>query len=147
MTEWAEGGDDPGLDAVVRMQRIELFAAIGAEALEPLARSMKRRSVTSGERVVTAGQLPDALYVVTSGTFRVEVPGAPTVGAGECIGELGLLDGEERSADVVAATDSEVLVLDQRTFESHLDAHPTFARALLELVARRLRDAVQKDEP
>lgn len=146
VTEWAEGGADAGLDAVLRMQNIELFAAIGAEALEPLARSMKRRSVAAGERIVAAGELPDALYVVTSGTFRVEVPGAPTVGQGECIGELGLLDGEKRSADVVAAEGAEVLVLDQRTFESHLQAHPTFARALLELVARRLREAVQKEE-
>jgi len=143
---WAEGGDDGGIDAVVRMQRIELFAAIEAQALEPLARSMTKRRVAAGERVVTAGEDPGALYVVASGVFRVEVPTAPTLGVGECIGELALLDGEKRSADVVAAGDAEVLVLDRRAFDGHLEAHPTFARALLELVARRLRDAVQQED-
>src|SRR5204862_533646 len=65
---WAGGGDDAAIDAVVRLQSIELFAAIEGEALEPLARSMKRKPIAAGERVVTTGETPDALFVVLDGT-------------------------------------------------------------------------------
>jgi CRP-like cAMP-binding protein len=48
---------------------------------------------------------------------------------------------------VAAVERAEVAVLDKAAFDGHLQAHPSFARALLELVARRMRDAVQKEEP
>lgn len=142
---WAERGEeDPGLEAIARMRRVPLLAELGGEALEPLSTTAAVRQVPAGDHLCRAGAIPDALFVVLTGRLRVEVPHAPHVGPGECVGELGLVDRAPRSADVVAVEATEVAVLEAAAFDDHLAAHPTFARGLLHLLAQRFRAAVER---
>ncbi|MFP5327116.1 MAG: cyclic nucleotide-binding domain-containing protein, partial [Acidimicrobiia bacterium] len=64
-----------------------------------------------------------------------------TLGPGQYFGELALLDGQVRSASVVAETDMELLVLGRREFTGLIDEVPSIAHKLLAAMALRLRDA------
>lgn len=63
---------------------------------------------------------------------------------GDCFGELALLTGEKRIADVIVVSDAEVAVLDRAAFERHISHHNGFLRSLLKTLAFRLRDSSDK---
>ena len=82
-----------------------------------LDRAMPRETAAD-EVIVRKGDPADAMYVVVSGKFEVSVPtrsGARRalrmLGAGTTFGEIGLLDGAARAADVISRLDGELLVL------------------------------------
>jgi CRP-like cAMP-binding protein len=58
---------------------------------------------------------------------------------GEVFGEIALLDGADRTADIVAIEDCELLTLDRRDFIPFLLEHPEAAVTMLEVLARRVR--------
>jgi CRP-like cAMP-binding protein len=62
-------------------------------------------------------------------------------GPGDYFGELALLHGGIRTADVVATTPMNLLVLDQREFRSMLTTTPSIGVKMLAHVAERLSDA------
>ncbi len=63
---------------------------------------------------------------------------------GDVLGELSFIDGQPRVATVTALEPVEALVLSDRAFRAHLETTPRVAVALLEVIARRLRDATAK---
>ena len=70
------------------------------------------------------GELNSFLFVVVEGAVDVLLPGVDTphvrLGAGECVGELSLIDGHPVSADVVAAEATTLLQLDQtQVWDAH----------------------------
>ena len=66
------------------------------------------------------------------------------MGEGEIFGEIALLDGKERTADAVAITASELLVVERRTFLPVLRRRPELCIRLLELLCERLRRTDQQ---
>lgn len=147
LLQWWNGAEDVGLDAAERLRHVPLLAGLGAEALEPLARSMSLRRVAPGEALARAGEVPDALFVVLEGSLRVEVEGAPPLGPGECVGGLGLLDRTPRSSDVTAIDQVLVAALGADDFDAHLAAYPSFARGLLQVVTERFRASIERSAP
>ena len=89
------------------------------------------------------GKPADAFYVILDGQVRVEAPGRTIeLGAGDFFGEMALIDGEPRSATVVAAADLFVMMIPRTKFLKLLEAEPKIALAILATLSRRLR-AVQ----
>jgi CRP-like cAMP-binding protein len=62
-----------------------------------------------------------------------------SVGAGQIVGEIALLDGGPRTASVVCNTDVEAVVINQRNFQDVLDNVPAIASVLLATLATRAR--------
>lgn len=58
---------------------------------------------------------------------------------GEVFGEIALIDGQPRTADAVALDTVELLVLERRDFQRHLDENPRVALRLLQVLCQRLR--------
>ncbi len=58
---------------------------------------------------------------------------------GEVFGEISLIDGEPRTADAIALESCQLLVLERRDFQRHLDENPRMARRLLTILCQRLR--------
>jgi CRP-like cAMP-binding protein len=65
-------------------------------------------------------------------------------GPGELVGEQSAIDGEPRSASIVAVEEVEALVLTHQGFLAFLADHPPAALALLRILSRRLREADEK---
>jgi CRP-like cAMP-binding protein len=60
---------------------------------------------------------------------------------GDVLGELSFIDGQPRAATITALEHVDALTLSERAFRSHLETTPRVAVALLEVAARRLREA------
>ena len=84
--------------------RAQVFSTLSPELLEPILASGEERSFGEGEAIVRQGEPGDDLYVILEGRVRVERGGRPveSLGEGEFFGEVAVLDGRPRSADVVA---------------------------------------------
>jgi CRP/FNR family transcriptional regulator, cyclic AMP receptor protein len=65
---------------------------------------------------------------------------------GAVLGEIALLDGGERTASVIATSDGTALRLGRNAIRDYAAAHPDFAWAIMQQLARRLRTANQTIE-
>jgi CRP-like cAMP-binding protein len=130
------------------LQQTSIFRGVGPSAIDDLVRRLQVRSRSSGALLVAQDEPGDALYIMFTGRVKVVLFGEngrevtlATLGPGECFGEMSLLDGRPRSANVVAMDDSVMLVLTREAFAEHLRSHPQTALNLLGDLARRLRRA------
>ena len=100
------------------------------------------REVAEGEVVCAEGDKADRWWIVADGMADVTVRGlyVATIGPGESIGELALLDGEPRGATVTATTAMVLHEVDGDQFVDALLASPRLAVAMLREVARRLQE-------
>jgi len=126
------------------LSTLALFEGCSIDDLELVVRSItEARRITAGEVVCTEGDKADRWWIVVDGLADVTVEGlyVGTIGPGETIGELALLDGEPRAATVAAASD---MVLEEVRGDDFLDAllaSPRLSLAILRQVAGRLRTA------
>jgi flavin reductase (DIM6/NTAB) family NADH-FMN oxidoreductase RutF len=121
---------------------VPLFASLAPEILQPILAAGTQRAFSAGETIVREGEPGDELYVILEGTVRVERAGRllKTFGRGEFFGEVAVLDGRPRSADVVAETAATCLSLPRDLLRDALASDPRAAWAMLETLAARLRD-------
>jgi len=127
---------------------VALFKELPEPGLQMLAERGRPRHFATGEVIMQQGDASDALYVITSGRVRVEREQAaetPLVlaelGAGDVIGEMGLLDGGPRSATVTAIEDTETLEIHATVLAVVVMQYPQITTALLRTLSRRLRSA------
>jgi flavin reductase (DIM6/NTAB) family NADH-FMN oxidoreductase RutF len=120
-----------------------VFGALPPEQLQRLLAAGDEREFQDGEAIVRAGEPGSELYVVLEGTVRIERGGRTlaTFGAGEVVGEVAVLDGRPRSADIVAAERVRCLTVSREALRRAIEAEPQVAWELLGVMASRLRDA------
>lgn len=116
--------DDPTLD-------LELIARHGLPV----------RRIDAGEPLFLEGDVPAAMYVVTSGLVHILRRGRvlEDVRAGGVVGELAMIDEHPRSAAAMAGADSEVAVIDRPALLRLLRTEPVIALAIMRILARRIR--------
>lgn len=122
------------------LRRIRLFRDASADDLTRLWQGLTERRARAGEVICRRGEREDWLYIVRSGSVEVRVEGTSLyqLGPGDCFGEMALLTGEPRSADVLAVEDSMLWALDRVTFESVLGSSVPLLRSLNRVVVQRL---------
>ena len=105
-------------------------------------------SYARGRTMFHEGQVPDRVLLLQSGCVKVRLvtdTGREVVlafrGPGELVGEQSALDGEPRSATIVAVDPVAALAFTQAAFRRFLLDHPDAALALLAIMSRRLRDS------
>lgn len=124
------------------LSNIDLFAPLDQDAIALIAESGATIRSAPGSRVITQGAQDNGLRVVLEGTATVTVGDDErgTVGPGEYVGEISLIDGEPRSATLTAGPDGvRTFALSSMAFGPLLEANPTIARALLHTLCARLR--------
>ena len=134
------------------LRSVPLFAELDPDELEQFSRVAIPRSYPAGTRVFHEGDHSDACYIVKSGTFRVtrEHPDGraitlATLGEGDIVGELAMLDGEVRSASVeTLGGDGELLALPANDVRSLLERHPEITVKFVAALTRRLRSANER---
>lgn len=132
---------------IEHLSRIPMFEAFSKKELMLLARLAEDVNVDSGSMLIKEGATGREFFVVAKGKARI-MKGKKkiaSVGPGAAFGELSLLDGAPRSATIVAETPMEVIVLGQREFLGLLYDVPNLAFKLLKAMARRLREADERD--
>lgn len=125
---------------------VPLFSACTRKDLQKIAKASDEVQIEEGDVLVEQGATGRECYVVLEGTAAVKRANrkVATLGVGECVGELSLLDHGPRTATVVAETPMEVLVLGSRQFAGVLDEVPSLSRKIMAALAARVRELDSK---
>lgn len=126
---------------IERLRTLPLFDATGDRELRAIAAAGDLVMVDAGEVLCRADRAARECFLVVDGMVDVRI-GSTTVATlrrGNLVGELGVIDGLPRSADVVAATDVTVLTFDARSMRSLLATSTTIRDAVLRQLADRIR--------
>jgi CRP-like cAMP-binding protein len=126
---------------VGRLGEVELFRHCTPKELARLGSITDEAVLETGQVLCRQGEVATAAYVIDDGEASVEIGTQVigTVGPGESVGEMGLLDYRPRSASVIARSPMKVYVINARRFESVLEDTPSLARSLLRELTGRIR--------
>jgi len=136
------------------LRAVPLFSGVPDEQLELVARVAVRRKFPKHRTVVFAGDKTSALYVIVSGSAKVlsrDSEGREVILAflsqGECFGEMGLIDGEPRSAaDVVVVDPCELLEISREDLVKAFKQSSDLSLNIMKSLVTRLRQANWKIE-
>ena len=125
------------------LKAVPLFSGCSQGELRAIAQLGTPVSVAKGEVLTEQGSAGREFFLVLTGvaSCRVKNRQIAEFTTGGYFGELALLHGGIRTADVVAETDMELLVLDAREFRSMLMTTPGIGVKMLARLAERLADA------
>jgi CRP-like cAMP-binding protein len=140
-----------------RLQLAQERARLKA-ALEPLAKSViepmtssqlsgfaifsQIKAFTQGQHILVEGDAADGFYILLSGHLAVGTGGRfiSELSEGDVFGELGLLEGGTREANViVVSADAEVLFMSTQNFQHLVRTVPTFAWGIWDTAGGRVR--------
>jgi CPA1 family monovalent cation:H+ antiporter len=130
---------DIGLDTQQLVKRLDILAGLDERQLERVCRLLRPRFAVPGDRIVRKGSRGEAVFFIASGAVEVILPERRVrLGDGEFFGEMALLAGRPRQADVVALTYCHLLVLRRADLERFMRANPQ-ARETIHRVAEARR--------
>jgi SulP family sulfate permease len=132
------------------LDEFEIFKGRKLETLAALEHCMDKRSYNAGDKIFEQGDTGDELFMIRKGAVRIILPISgkqthhlATFCRGSFFGEMAFLDGNARSADAVAFSNTELYVISRKTFELFADDHKKLALGLMEglasVLAGRLR--------
>lgn len=133
---WRHHQHDPKAEALVT---IPLWSGISPDEAEEIARASDDLALPAGARLCRDGTHAREVFLILEGTAVARREGRllGRASAGSFVGEMGVIDGEVRSADVEAETDVRVLVFTAAGFKDLMDSVPGLTRrAMAEMVGR-----------
>jgi len=124
------------------------FGDIHDAALAEVASRVEWVDVRGGSNLFRQGDPGDSLYVLVRGRLQVQITDPDTglesvvgeITAGEVVGEIGLLTGEDRTATLWATRDSRLARINQSAFDGLAENDPSLYRQLAKIVVERLRE-------
>lgn len=125
------------------LRSVPLFSALSDNLLRTLTGAVLFRKAQTGLRIIHEGQAGGELFILLSGSGRV-VKGPDDVvlaslGPGDYVGEMSLIDGEPRSASVDIIEDAELMVVGKPHFEQVMASEPALMQETLRVLSMRLR--------
>ena len=124
------------------LRSVSLFSGCTNKELEKVARASDEITMTAGTLLIDQGQTGREAFVIVDGSVTIKRNGrrVATLGPGDVVGEMSLLDHGPRTATAVCDTDCTLLVIDQRKFLSVIDEVPAISHKLLASLASRIRE-------
>ncbi|MCO5179084.1 MAG: patatin-like phospholipase domain-containing protein [Candidatus Promineofilum sp.] len=123
-----------------------LFGRLDRSALAEIADHLDEVSLAAGDVLFRQGDAGDSLYIVDRGLLEVRVaePGGNFIvldrlDAGAAVGEMALLTGQPRTADVVAVVDSRLVRLSKSGYENLAERHPAIASGFALAITPRIQ--------
>lgn len=133
------GGDNAVLDV---LRDIRLFAGLSDEDLNLLTRASTIRSYVPEANIVTRGGRDTTMFVILQGSVNVRrgEEALASLGPGGIFGEMSLLTGSPRTADVAAVDQTRCLVVDREGFRLVLERNPALLANIRDIIASRSQD-------
>jgi CRP/FNR family transcriptional regulator, cyclic AMP receptor protein len=128
------------------LRSVPLFAGCSKRELQAVHRAGDEITMADGTVIIDQGQLGREAFVILEGKVTVKRRDrkVATLGPGDVVGELALLDHGPRTASAICEGDCTLFVLDQRHFRGVIEDHPAIAMKLLTALAERIRDLDRK---
>ena len=117
----------------------DLFSGLTPDQLDSCAALFSEQRVLMGERLTEKDDFSYSLFLVLEGAVKVSIDGdvVATLGKGDYFGEVGLVRGERRNAEVTATETCRVAKLMTWDFEKLTETHPVLADRLEAKAAER----------
>jgi CPA2 family monovalent cation:H+ antiporter-2 len=134
--------DDRNKQHQLEMQQLietfPMFAQVDENSQEELLLLFRPKVASPGERVIRIGDRGDGMYFISSGAVEVQLEDDPIrLDAGSFFGEMALLSGGRRTADVIAVDFCQFLVLERRDFNVFMSKHPALRAAVSDMAKER----------
>jgi len=134
------------MNKIELLQSVSLFWDLTEKELGYISEKMVLRHYEAGQMILLEASEGEQCFFVTEGSVkitRLSKDGREVILAilndGDFFGEMSLLDGESRSANVIALDDTKVLTLNRNDFLLVIKEYPQIAIQLLKEMALRLR--------
>ena len=123
-----------------------LFSGLGADQLAVVAETATEAEFPAGRVIARQGEIGTGFFIVVDGEVRVIRDGVllATLGPGEFFGELSVLDGLPRIAQVVAELPTRCLGIASWDFERVLLDNPGLTLSIVRELAGRLRSVTEQ---
>ena len=124
---------------VERLALVDILSPLPEAALRAIAEAARMHTFSRGETIIRQGTEGSSMFILHSGEVSVRSGGEEVakLGEGEFFGEMALLTGEARAADVIAMTDVVTVEITKAALEPVLHDHPELAAAISEKVIER----------
>ena len=141
------------MDKLSLLQSVPIFSDLSPSDLNKIAERMVLRTFSKGQMILLEDDLGQTFFVIAGGSVkitRLSDDGREVIlamlGEADFFGEMSLLDGAGRSANVVALEAAEVLTLARNDFLEILQEYPKISISLLEELTQRIRKSDQQIE-
>ena len=133
------------------LKYVPIFSELSDSKLEQISKLGTKKTYSKDSVILLENETGSALFVIVKGKVkisRVSDDGKEVIlsilNESDFFGEMAIIDGSSRSANVTAMEDSELFIIQRNEFISLLHSHPEISIALLEELATRLRAADMK---
>jgi CRP-like cAMP-binding protein len=133
------------------LKYVPIFSELNDSTLNQISKLGIRKTFIKDSVVLFEHETGSALFVIINGKVkvsRVSDDGKEVIltilGESDFFGEMAILDGQSRSANVTAMEDSELFIIQRSEFLELIQSHPEIAVALLQELTSRLRAADMK---
>lgn len=136
------------IERVLFLKGTDIFKELSGEYLLHIAETASEAEFRKGETLCTDGEADTSLFIIVSGEVRVEKDGKEIarLGTSKCIGEMGLLDSQPRSADVRAASDVTALKIEQDDFYGIISENINIVKGIFKILTTRLRSMLEAEK-
>jgi CRP-like cAMP-binding protein len=138
-------------ERILLLTKVPLFSYLRTDQLSRLEPLLEPVAWPKGERVFEAGDMGLELYIITSGRIGISVDPDPgrqvfinELKAGDCLGEMALIDNEPRSATAHVLEDTQALALEKDRLHGLLMSYPELGIGMLRALSQRLRAMTPK---
>lgn len=135
------------------LRRVPLFSLLTVTQAEVISGAVTKQRYKRGEVLVEQGQKSNALAILLTGRARVMSADSrgrevilATLGPGDYIGEMSIIDNEPHSATVRAEVQTDVLLLGRADFARCLSENASMSLVVMRGLVKRLRHADRKIE-
>ncbi len=128
-----------------RVQQVDFLAPLARPAQEALVEAAQVRFYSRGETIIRIASAGDSMFIVHEGTVSVRIPDdtaagrheVAQLGPGSVFGEMALLTGEARTANVIAVTDVTAIEITKSALQPILQSHPEITKVISSKVTER----------
>src|ERR1051325_9251334 len=126
------------------LRSVPLFASLDDKAASELRNLLELREVAGGTALFRLGDTGDSMYLIESGRVRISIKDADgsdvtlaELAVGDFFGEMAILDGKPRAADVTVVEDARFAILSRENFLSFVRSNPDVALKMLSAITNR----------
>ena len=124
----------------------DLFRGLNNEELSDICGKVDTLKLQSGHKLISVGDESDNIYIIKKGKCKISIPFNFDLGenvlaflnTGDCFGEMGVVTGEKRSANVSTSEDSEFIIIDKASFWEITEKYQIVYKNIINILSRRL---------